>query len=106
MSQHGARTALEAGRGGMGLQAAQEAKETTIQALNRALNEKITELHATCSRLDSFADRLEPQPKAPAEAAKTPPISNDLQGMNQRISAIGESLDWLNHICNRLERIA
>jgi uncharacterized coiled-coil protein SlyX len=84
------------------------AKETTVQSVNRQLVEKISILESMCSRLDTFADRLEPQPRATAggDASKAPPISNDLQGLQQRLGQLGERLDWLGQTCNRLERIA
>lgn len=88
-------------------QAPEVAKETTVQSINRLLGEKLSALEGMCSRLDTFADRLEPQPKATgSDASKTPPISNDLQGLQQRLGQLGERLEWLGQICNRLERIA
>jgi hypothetical protein len=85
-----------------------EVKESTVHIMNRELMDKISAFDAFCQRLESFADRLEPQPHATgqSEAAKAPPIQNDLQGMRFRITGLGERLEWLGQICNRLERIA
>lgn len=87
---------------------APDVKETTVQSINRLFNEKVVMLESMCNRLDTFADRLEPQPKPTAggDASKAPPISNDLQGLHLRLGQLGERLDWLGQICNRLERIA
>ena len=83
------------------------AKETTVQSLNRIAGERLSILDGLCSRLECFADRMEPQPKPVSETnAKTSPIATDLQGLQQRFSQLGERLDWLSQICNRLDRIA
>ena len=83
-----------------------EKQQTTIQRLNSILDEKLEMLRQNCSRLESFADRLEPTPKPAEDAKKEPPLNHDLQGMNQRLSNLGNSLEWLNQICTRLEHIA
>jgi len=83
------------------------AKETTVQSLNRIINERIQTLEGALNRLETFADRMEPQPHPTADQGqKTPPVAMDLQGMNHRLATMGERLDWLLQICNRLERIA
>lgn len=83
-----------------------EKEQTTIQSLNRLCEEQHSRLQALCNRLESFADRLEPEPKPAGDGPGKPPIQNDLQGMRTRINGFGESLDWLDSICNRLDRIA
>ena len=84
-----------------------EAKETTVQTLNRIANERLVTLEGLCNRLESFADRMEPLPKpVGATSAAQSPVSNDLQGLQNRMSSLGERLDWLSQICNRLDRIA
>ena len=97
---------LAGGQGGM---QAPAKEQTTIQRLNDIVERELTALQACCSRLENFADRLEPTPKTAAgaeKAEKEPPLNHDLQGMNQRLSNLANSLEWLNEICNRLERIA
>ena len=85
-----------------------EAQETTVRKINRIIMERHDTLEGLCNRLESLADRLEPQPRPVGTDAKpaTPPVANDLQGAQNRLADLGQCLDWLNLICNRLERIA
>jgi hypothetical protein len=95
--------------GGYASPAVEAAKETTVQSLNRVVVERIAQAESLGSRLETFADRLEPQPRPVGSvegAPKAPPVANDLQGLGHRLSVLGERFDWLSQIANRLERIA
>ena len=84
------------------------AKETSIQTINRMLDEGLKSLDDLTVRLEQFADRLEPAPPTQelGRGEKEPPFTGDLGGTRLRCGAIAGRLNYLNSICARFDRIA
>lgn len=83
------------------------AEETMLQNLARLCEERIGTLRKQNERIEGFLDRSYPQPEA-AGVATPPeqPVDMTMNGIQRRLATIGEGLDRLSHLCDRLERIA
>lgn len=83
------------------------AEETMLQGLARICEERLTYLQKQNHRIETFLDRANPQPEAASQATQPePPIDMTLVGVQRRLAIVGENLDRLSHLCDRLERIA
>ena len=83
-------------------------EETILQSLARICEERIATLVKQNHRVEGFLDRTSPQPEA-VSANKNqpePPADMTFNGLQYRLTVIGENLDRLSHLCDRLERIA